>query len=156
MKKLGIVLDFKTSSIDIDSTSLPMRDIFKLQEKSKIERAWAVNNSMRTNEPNSTEELTDRAVKILDAKYKKADLPSIVDNNCSHLSLHQQTSLLKLLTDYEELFHGTLGEWDTEPVSLELKEGTKPYAGKPYPIPRVHREALRKEVERLCELGVLK
>ena len=40
-----------------------------------------------------------------------------------------------------------LGVWDTEPVSLELKEGAKPYAGKPYPIPRVDREKLKKEVE---------
>ena len=100
--------------------------------------------------------LIDVCVKILDTKYEKGDPPSIVNDNCSHLSLHQRTSLLKLLTKFEELFDGTLGEWDTEPVSLELKEGAKPYAGKPYPIPRIHRETLKKEVERLCELGVLK
>ena len=53
-----------------------MRGINKLQEKSKIDRAWAVNNSMRMmHEPNSAEELTDRAVKILDAKYKKSRSP---------------------------------------------------------------------------------
>ena len=39
MKKLGIVLDFCTSEIDIDHISLPMRDINKLQQQSKIERA---------------------------------------------------------------------------------------------------------------------
>jgi len=33
------------------------------------------------NEPKSTEELTDRAINILDAKYVKADLPLIVENN---------------------------------------------------------------------------
>ena len=60
MKKLGIVLDFWTSEIEIDHISLPMRDINMLQQKSKIVRAWAVNNSVRmTNEPKSTEELTD-------------------------------------------------------------------------------------------------
>ena len=44
MKKLGIVLDFWTSKIKIDQNSLPMRDVNKLQEKSKIDRVWAVNN----------------------------------------------------------------------------------------------------------------
>jgi hypothetical protein len=77
MKRLGIVLDFQTNIIQIDHISLPMRDIFKLQEKSKIEKAWAVNNSMMRNEPDSTRELTDRAIKILDAKYEKADLPEM-------------------------------------------------------------------------------
>ena len=72
MKKLGIVLDFQTSEIDIDHISLPMRDINKLQQKSKIDRAWAVNNSVRMiNEPRSTEELKDRDIKKFDVKYEK-------------------------------------------------------------------------------------
>jgi hypothetical protein len=75
MKRLGIVLDFQTNNIQIDHISLPMRDIFKLQDKSKINKAWAVNNSIMRDEPESTKELTNRAVKILDAKYEKADLP---------------------------------------------------------------------------------
>ena len=58
MKRLGIVLDFQTNNIQIDHISLPMRDIFKLQDKSKIERAWAVNNSIMRDEPESTKELT--------------------------------------------------------------------------------------------------
>eukprot|EP00956_Cyclotella_meneghiniana_P024776 scaffold50352_cov40-Cyclotella_meneghiniana.AAC.6 len=49
MAELGIVLYFKHSTIQLDHISLPMRDIFKLQEKSKIDKAWAVNNSMKFN-----------------------------------------------------------------------------------------------------------
>jgi hypothetical protein len=41
-----------------------MRDIFKLQERSKIEKAWAVNNSIMRDKPESTTELTNKAVKI--------------------------------------------------------------------------------------------
>ena len=40
------------------------------------------------------------------------------------LSLQDQNKLLESLTEYEELFDGTLGDWNTEPVSFELKEGT--------------------------------
>jgi hypothetical protein len=70
------------------------------------------------NEPKSTEELTDRAGKTLDAKYEKADLPSVVENNCVHLNLQQRMELPKLLMEFEELFNGTLGEWDIDPASL--------------------------------------
>jgi hypothetical protein len=66
-------------------------------------------------EPDSTKELTNRAVKILDAKYEKADLPEIVETQCRHLDAHQRKELLDLLLEFEDLFDGTLGIWDTEP-----------------------------------------
>ncbi len=77
-------------------------------------------------------------------------------DNCKHLSVPDQEKLLKLLTEFEDLFDGTLGDWDTEPVSLKLKEGAKPYHGRPFPTPKAHKETLKKEVQRLCELGILK
>eukprot|EP00804_Cyclotella_cryptica_P017422 CCRYP_016645-RA/>CCRYP_016645-RA protein AED:0.11 eAED:0.11 QI:0/0/0/0.5/1/1/2/0/228 len=107
------------------------------------------------NEPQSTQEATQRVVKILDSNYKKADLQSIVSTNCTHLSLQDQSSLLELLAEFEELFDGTLGDWKTEPVSLELKEGAKPYHGRAYPVPKYCKETTTKELNRLCELGVL-
>eukprot|EP00804_Cyclotella_cryptica_P021312 CCRYP_001568-RA/>CCRYP_001568-RA protein AED:0.37 eAED:0.39 QI:0/0/0/1/0/0/2/0/394 len=106
-------------------------------------------------EPSSTQEATQRVVHILDAKYEKADLQSVVSTNCTHLSLQDQNKLLELLTEFEELFDGTLGDWNTEPVSLELKEGAKPYHGRPFPVPKMHKETIIKELNRLCELGVL-
>ena len=153
MKELGIVLDFRTKEITIDHIILPMREINSLTP-SNLDKAWAVNNSM-AHEPQSTQEATQRVVKILDANYKKADLQSIVSTNCTHLSLQDQNSLLELLTEFEELFDGTLGDWNTEPVSFELKEGAKPYHGKAYPVPKSRKETTIKELNRLCDLGVL-
>ena len=92
----------------------------------------------------------------MDAKYEKADLNAVLADNCKHLSVPDHEKLLKLLTKFEDLFDGTLGDWDTEPVSLKLKEGAKPYHGRPFPTPKAHKETLKKEVQRLCELGVLK
>jgi hypothetical protein len=92
----------------------------------------------------------------LDVKYEKANLNTIVIENCSHLSTSNQEKLLKLLTEFEDLFDGTLGDWDTEPVSLKLREGARPHHGRPFPTPKVHKETLKLEIERLCELGVLK
>ena len=110
MKELGIVLDFRTKEISIDEIILPMRDINSLTT-SKMEKAWTVNNSM-AHEPHSMQEATQQVVHILDAKYEKADLQSVVSTNCTHLSLPDQNKFLKLLTEYEELFEGTLGDWN--------------------------------------------
>ncbi|MCP4748108.1 MAG: hypothetical protein GY874_18535, partial [Desulfobacteraceae bacterium] len=70
-------------------------------------------------------------------------------------SASEQEQFLMLLLDYKELFDGTLRNWQTEPVSFKLKPGTTPFHGKAYPIPHVHLQTLKKEFERLCELGVL-
>ncbi len=83
-----------------------MRDINSLT-MSKMERAWSVNNSI-AHKPNSMHKATQQLVHILDAKYEKADLQSVVSTNCIHLSLQDQNKLLELLTEYEELFDGTL------------------------------------------------
>jgi hypothetical protein len=53
------------------------------------------------------------------------------------------------------LFDGTLGDWKTKPVSFQLKEGVSPYHGQAFPVPKVYKETIIKEVERLCQLGVL-
>ena len=68
----------------------------------------------------------------------------------------QQAELILLLQEFEELFDGTLGTWQTPPVHLELKEGATPYHGKAFPVPHIHKDTLKKEVERLEEIGVLK
>jgi hypothetical protein len=92
---------------------------------------------------------------ILDTKYKKADIQSIVRDNCKHLSTNQQNKLLQLLKKYESLFNSTLGDWKTKPVSFQSKEGVSPYHGRAFPVPKIHKDTIIKEVERLCKLGVL-
>jgi hypothetical protein len=95
-------------------------------------------------------------VEILDTKFDKADLPSIVKNNCVQLSTPHCNSLLSLLLNFKEVFDCTLGDWKLPPVSFELKEGAKPYHGRPYPIPKIHKATLMKEIDRLISIGVLK
>ena len=79
----------------------------------------------------------------------------MVDATGPQLSLHEKSKLLELLKEFEELFDGTLGDWITEPVSFELKEGAKPYHNRPYPDPKVRKETTIKELNRLYELGVM-
>jgi hypothetical protein len=156
---IGTVLDFKDRSITIDNILLPMRNIANLQLKPSITRALRQNsarNPCLAQEPVSTKDGTKRVIAILDAKYDKADLPAIIGDNCSHLTPSHREKLLSLLLKYEMLFDGTLGNWNRPPVSIELKEGGKPYHGRPYSIVQIHKATLMKEINRLVSIGVLK
>jgi hypothetical protein len=93
---IGAMLDFKEKTITIDEILLPMRNINNLQLKSSISRALKLKSSF-AQEPISTRNATKRVVEILDAKYDKADLPSIVKNNCMHQSTPHCSLLLALL-----------------------------------------------------------
>ena len=95
--------------------------------------------------------------RVLDVNYEKANLRAITKEEClNHLSATEKNKLLKLLQEFEELFDGTLGDWDCNLVLLQLKEGAQPYHGRPFPIPKKHVETLKNEIQRLCDLGVLK
>ena len=57
---------------------------------------------------------------------------------------------------YESLFDGSLGTWKGEDYDIELRSDAKPYHARAFPIPRIHEQTLRHEVDRLCKTGVLK
>ena len=73
-----------------------------------------------------------------------------------HLSTSHHNSLLALLLKFKELFDGMVRDWKLPPVSFELKESAKLYHGRPYPIPKIHKAALMKEINCLVSIGVLK
>jgi hypothetical protein len=139
MERLGVVMDFKNKTITIDEIILPMRNM------SKVKEAWAVSNAL-SHEPISTEQATQHAMKTLDASYKKADLQAVVDT-CTHLNSAEKDKLLELLKIFEQFFDRTLGHSKTKPVSFQLKEGVTPYHGRAFPIPKVHKDVLMKEIQ---------
>ena len=61
-----------------------------------------------------------------------------------------------MLIQYEDLFDGTLGDWKGELVNVELKPDAKPYHGQPFAVLHVRKDAIKKEVARLVDIGVLK
>jgi hypothetical protein len=56
----------------------------------------------------------------------------------------------------EHLFDGTLSNWNPSPVSFKLKEVVKPIQLAPFSVPKIHEATPKKEIQRLCDLGVLK
>ncbi len=69
MKKFGIILNFRGKMITIDEIILTMKNINNLQGSS-IHRALRHNHSLAM-ERQSTQDATERATWILDAKYIK-------------------------------------------------------------------------------------
>jgi hypothetical protein len=61
---------------------------------------------------------------------------------------------LGLLRKCEHLFDGTLGNFETSEVKLNLKEDAKPYHAEAFPVPKNHHDTLKHEIERVVKLGV--
>jgi hypothetical protein len=80
MKKYGIIVDLKDKMITVDEVKLPLQNINYLQGSSTL-RALKLNHSIAM-EPQSTQDATKHVRQILDAKYQKADLQSIVRDKC--------------------------------------------------------------------------
>jgi hypothetical protein len=71
---------------------------------------------------------------------------AIIRENYSHLKASDREKLLSVLLRFESPFDGTLGDCNLPPISFKLKEGMKPYNGRPYPILHKHKAVLMKEI----------
>ena len=101
----------------------------------------------QTAKPITMQEATERIVKILDnTKYEQADLDKVAAD-AEQLDKHQERKLLSILKDFEDLFDGKLGHWETEPIDIELKPEHK--------LPRINKATFKKELLRLVDIGVL-
>ena len=144
LQELGININFKNMTLEWEDHAIEMKSVDATEQTS-----FAIADSA------AVEGASSRLKKILDAKYEAANLDEIVAT-FDHLTIAEKADLLKILKKYSTLFDGTLGNWRDNPYEIELKEGVKPYHARCFPIPKVHEQTLRVEVERLCKLGVLK
>jgi hypothetical protein len=91
---------------------------------------------MNANEPQTLRNEYSRATKILNAEYKPAILDDVI-KTCENLHVEEQHQLKTLLQKYEHLFDGTLGEFNMEPISLQLMDpNCKPIYARAYTVPR--------------------
>jgi hypothetical protein len=70
-----------------------------------------------------------------------------------YLSTQQKADLKQVLSEFTKLFDGTLGVYPHKKFHIELKPGAKP---RPYPVPVIHLETLKKDLIHVCEIGVLR
>ena len=124
-----------------------------MQEKKYLTgcEIWEV--VIQTEKPVSTREAAERMVKILDSKYLKEKLEQ-VSANATHRNSEERNQLLGLTKDFEDLFDGTIGDWDTDTVELNSNTNFKPFNYKYYLLPRINKDTFRKELYRLVETGM--
>ena len=87
-------------------------------------------------------EATKRLIQILDTKYKRWISGQTWKIN-ANIWLPQ--SNLELLPEFEQLFDRTLGDWDFELVSLQLKDGAKQSHGQPFSSIQKHLEPTKRD-----------
>ena len=144
MTELGIDLLCSTQETTWDEATIPWKS-----SDATVDTSYFLQDS------DAVLESMDRIKGILDAKYEKANLEEICEK-AKHLSSDEQRALHSVLKKHEALFDGTLGRWTNEEYDIELKPDAKPYHARAYPIPKTYEATLRHEVERLCQIGVLR
>ncbi len=144
MEFLKIDVLFSDQTIRWENAVMPFKD-----GDASVTEAYYVQD------PEQVEQASDRLKKILDAKYEAADLKTIAESQ-TELSKEEQQQLCELLDKYASLFDGTLGRWTGTEAELDLVEGATPHHARAFPLPKIHLNTLKIEVERLCKLGVLK
>lgn len=107
MHELGMEILFVTKTVNWEGIKIQMRDFNELR-KWKISKKEMKEIIQESSEPFVTQEATDQIIKILDAKYEKANL-RVVANGANHLTPMERGKLFKLLIKYQEIFDGTLG-----------------------------------------------
>jgi hypothetical protein len=152
LRQLGLDICFSDDvMIWKKEIAIPMKDPRKpLRE---AETFYAQELLLTKDDPLSSD--TDRIRKILDAKYEPADLDKVVAE-CDNLDDDKKLKLRALLEKHKSLFDGSLGLWKNELYHVELQPGAKPVYRPPFPIPKIHEQAVKVEIERLVQLGVLK
>ena len=154
LNKLNIDVRFSDKTIKWEDQLIPMKSFKNIWKNEHPSRKELKATILRSVEPSATKDITDRVVKILDSNYEKADLNKIVDD-ADNLNTNQKQMLLKLLQQFETLFDGTLGKWNTTPVNIELRPNSKPVNSRWYPVPRINKLTFKKELMRLVKIGVL-
>ena len=152
--KLGIDIRFTDQTIKWEDMLVPMKAFAPGKDHKSLSNKEIRASIAQIAEPISTREATERVVRILDSNYAKANLDEVAEA-ATNLTEAERSMLLDLLKEFEDLFDGTLGQWNTAPVEIELKPDAKPVSARWYPVPHINKETFRKELMRLVEIGVL-
>ena len=153
LAKAGININYETGFMEWFDSILPLRDPKGLQSQDfdEMEDALFI---QQDDELLGEDWLDSFATEILDARYEHTDIRDVVDNQ-SHLNERQKDDLLSVLRKHEKLFDGTLGVYPHKKFHIDIKEGAVPVHARAYPVPRIHLETYKRELQHLVKLGVL-
>jgi hypothetical protein len=119
MKELGITMEFKAKTINIDKVTLPV--IASTICKNASTLCMQKLNDSLAKEPRSTQCANKRATRMLDTKDKKSRSLVNCQRQMQASKCRSSKKLLQLLIN-ESPFDSTLGDWKNEAGLLSTKE----------------------------------
>ena len=153
LRKAGIVLNFSDNTMNWLGTFLPMRPDRGFEEAMENYHVAEIIDEDDENELDEDLECYVTAP-ILEAKYDRVNVMEVIEKQ-THLTRQQRKDLLGQLQKFNKLFDGSLGKYPHHKIHLELAPGARPVHSRPYPVARLHEKVFRKELQHLCEIGVL-
>ena len=153
LSKAGIKLDYEDQQMTWFDTTLPLRPIGGLNSEDFDAMVDAFHIQVE-DELFGEDWLDCFATAMLDARYEYVSVRQVIDN-LSHLNMHQKADLLQVLEDNQQMFDGTLGVYPHKKFHIDIDENAKPVHARPYPVPRVHLQTFKKELDHLVKIGVL-
>ena len=153
LEKAGIDIKYTSKTVEWLGLSIPLRDPHRLSDDDY--NAMQATYQIDIEDEFMGEETLDVFVnEILDAKYDKIDIKDVITQQ-THLTETQRESLYKVLSKHSKLFDGTLGVYPHKKFHIELEPGAEPVHHRGYPVPYVHRDVFKRELDHLVKLGVL-
>ena len=154
MVQLGLTVNFKLQVLQWYGATVHMNYPSNFLGQSDLTKGDMRELVMQSEEPVSTREATERMVKVLDITYVKEEIKQVAEN-ATQLNTEERNLLLSLLKDFKDYFYGTLGEWSTKSIDLELKPYSEPFNSRYYTVPKINKKTFRKEIKRLLEIRMI-
>ena len=154
LSKTGIKLNYAEETMEWFDTTLPLKPTGVGLEAADFDAMVDSFHIQVENELFGEDWLQNFAVAMLDAKYEFTEVRQVVDQ-LTHLNMHQKADLLKVLEKHKKMFDGTLGVYPHKKFHIDIDPDAKPVHARPYPIPRVHLQTFKKELDHLVKIGVL-
>ena len=159
LRKLGADISFSDNTITIDDKTVNMRSYPESRLYGavplQIELYFQILEDMQNDEwiyPEQVEE--DAHATMGESTYDPADLASVV-GNCKCLTEQQRFQLLELLQRHPKLFDGILRYYTGGEIHLDTDPNVPPKQVRYYPVAHTNLELFKRELERLCSIGVL-
>ena len=154
LDKCGFQLDYDTNQVKWMECDIPLRDAKDFFAHSFYSSLFTPLDMDHEDEVLGPDIVDSYATRILDAKYEQADIHEVAFRQ-QHLSFDQRRDLFSILNKHKKLFDGSLGVYPHKKVHIELKPGAKPVHHHAYPVPHLHRQTFKKELDHMVELGIL-
>ena len=152
LSKTGIKLNYAEETMEWFDTTLPLKPTGVGLEAADFDAMVDSFHIQVENELFGEDWLQNFAVAMLDAKYEFTEVRQVVDQ-LTHLNMHQKADLLKVLEKHKKMFDGTLGVYPHKKFHIDIDPDAKPVHARPYPIPRVHLQTFKKELDHLVKIA---